>query len=168
MIDRVGWLRDGRISEVGCPDKWPHDEMQPEGISMKKTENLAKGKSESVGSLMCDRCGSHIPQGEDRDYYGKQLCEDCYMDALSPTRTCDPWAVHSAKQLGDKTGGLQTNPLQKKILEALTETGGMEPADLARRLGIEPVELDRETAALRHMEKVRGELREGRKYIVLW
>jgi hypothetical protein len=127
-----------------------------------------QSNAESERSVMCDRCGSHIPDEEGREYYGKLLCEDCYMDALSPTRTCDPWAVHSAKQLGDRTGGLQTNPLQKKILEALTETGGMEPGDLARRMGMKPVELDRETAALRHMEKVRGELREGRKYIVLW
>ncbi len=135
---------------------------------MKDHVNRAKGKLEAVEPLMCDRCGSNIPGGEGRDYYGKLLCEDCYMDALSPTRTCDPWAVHSAKKLGDKTGGLETSPLQKKILDVLTETGGMEPADLARRLEIEPVELNRETAALRHMEMVRGELREGRKYIVLW
>jgi DNA-binding MarR family transcriptional regulator len=90
------------------------------------------------------------------------------MDALSPTRTCDPWAVHSAKQLGDKTGGLQTNPVQTKILEILAETGGIEPGDLARRLGMTPVDLERETAALRHMEKLRAEMREGRKYIILW
>lgn len=135
---------------------------------MKKSADHVQKKSESDGSVTCDRCSSDIPKGEDREHYGKLLCEDCYMDALSPTRSCDPWAVHSAKQLGDRTGGLQTNPLQKKILEALAETGGMEPGDLARRLGIKPVELERETAALRHMEKVRGELREGRKFIVLW
>jgi hypothetical protein len=135
---------------------------------MRKSSDHVQKKSESDCSITCDRCGSDIPKGEDREHYGKLLCEDCYMDALSPTRTCDPWAVHSAKQLGDRTGGLQTNPLQKKILEALAETGGMEPGDLARRLGIKPVELDRETAALRHMEKVRGELRERRKFIVLW
>jgi len=135
---------------------------------MKKSADHVLKKSESGGSVTCDRCGSDIPEGEDREHYGKLLCEDCYMDALSPTRTCDPWAVHSAKQLGDRTGGLQTNPLQKKILEALAETGGMEPGDLAQRLEIKLVDLDRETASLRHMEKVRGELREGRKYIVLW
>jgi hypothetical protein len=135
---------------------------------MKKAVDQVQSKSESEPSVMCDRCGASIPEGDDREYYGKLLCEDCYMDALSPTRTCDPWAVHSAKQLGDKTGGLQTNALQKKILEVLAETGGIEPGDLARRLGIKPVELERETAALRHMEKLRAELREGKKYIVLW
>ena len=135
---------------------------------MKDVAREVQVESESKGLLTCDKCGSQIPQGEDREHYGKMLCEDCYMDALSPTRTCDPWAVHSAKQLGDKTGGLQTNPLQAKILKVLTETGGIEPGDLAQRLGISSVELERETAALRHMEKLRGELRQGKKYIVLW
>lgn len=117
---------------------------------------------------VCERCGSRIPEGDDREHYGKVLCEDCYMDALSPTRTCDPWAVHSAKQLGSQAGGLQVNPVQERILKILAETGGIEPHDLARRLDVNPLELEREIAALRHMEKLRGELREGRKYVVLW
>jgi len=135
---------------------------------METSVDDVQGKSELKGLVTCDKCGCSIPAGDDRDHYGKLLCEDCYMDALSPTRTCDPWAVHSAKQLGDKTGGLQTNPVQTKILEILAETGGIEPGDLARRLGMTPVDLERETAALRHMEKLRAEMREGRKFIILW
>jgi len=135
---------------------------------MKESVDHVQKSAVSEGSVQCDKCGSQIPEGEDREYYGKLLCEDCYMDALSPARTCDPWAVHSAKQLGDKTGGLQTNPLQTKILEVLAESGGVEPGDLAKRLGIKPADLERETAALRHMEKVRGELRGGRKFVILW
>jgi hypothetical protein len=133
---------------------------------MNESVDRTLAKSECARS--CDKCGSTIAAGEDRDYYGKVLCEDCYMDALSPTRTCDPWAVHSAKQLGDKTGGLQINPLQEKILSIVTETGGIEPSDLAKRLGISSADLERETASLRHMERTRAELREGKKYIVRW
>jgi hypothetical protein len=118
--------------------------------------------------MKCSKCGAEISLGDERDFYGRTLCEDCYMDALSPTRTCDPWAVHSAKQLGEKTGGLHTNQIQDQILKVLADTGGIEPGDLARRLEITPSELEREVAALRHMEKLRAELREGRKYIVLW
>lgn len=135
---------------------------------MNETSDRVEVKSESACAKSCDKCGSSIAEGDDRDYYGKVLCEDCYMDALSPTRTCDPWAVHSAKQLGEKTGGLQVNELQEKILKLVTETGGIQPADLAQRLGITPVDLERETAALRHMEKTRAELRDGKKYIVRW
>jgi DNA-binding MarR family transcriptional regulator len=91
------------------------------------------------------------------------------MDALSPPRTCDPWAVHSAKNLAQKGGASQElSPLQNQILEYLQETGGVEPREIAERLQIKPSELEREIAALRHLEKVRGELREGRKIIRLW
>lgn len=44
----------------------------------------------------------------------------------------------------------------------------MEPAILAERLQMRPSDLEREIAALRHMEKVRGELRQGKKVIRLW
>lgn len=135
---------------------------------MKESPDMMQKQCETKSAVLCDKCRSRIPAGDDREHYGKVLCEDCYMDALSPARTCDPWAVHSAKKLGDLPGGLQTNPLQDRILSILSETGGIEPPGLLARLGIKPDELDREIAALRHMEKLRAELREGRKYIVLW
>jgi hypothetical protein len=58
--------------------------------------------------------------------------------------------------------------VQEKILKILEETGGIEPGLLARRLELRPADLERESAALRHMEKVRGEMRDGRRVVVLW
>lgn len=119
--------------------------------------------------MQCERCHDSIEDGEEREYAGLMLCEDCYMDALSPTRTCDPWAVHSAKNLAQAGGGApELSPLQKDILEYLKETGGVEPREISERFQVKPSELEREIAALRHMEKVRGELREGRKIVRLW
>lgn len=123
---------------------------------------------ESYEPIACQRCGSSIPKGEDREYFGKILCEDCYMDAISPTRTCDPWAVHSAKSFGDATGGGVLTPRQTKIIDVLRATGGAEPSALAERIGIPLTEMEREIATLRHMEKIRAELRSGRKFIILW
>ncbi len=119
--------------------------------------------------MKCARCDNLVPPGQEREHLGQTLCEDCYMDVLSPAKTCDPWAVHSAKTLGKETGGKfdLTEP-QRKILEILNETGGVPPEHLVERLKIPPMDLEREIAALRHMEKVRGELREGKKYIRLW
>ncbi len=77
--------------------------------------------------MKCSRCDAQIREGDERDFYGQMLCEECYMDALSPTRTCDPWAVHSAKQLGDKTGGLHTSPVQDKILKFLLKPAELNP-----------------------------------------
>jgi len=90
------------------------------------------------------------------------------MDALSPARTCDPWAVHSAKSLAQQEGRVEINETQKKIIQILEETGGVEPRILVERLQIKPSDLERQIAALRHMEKVRGELREDKKVVRLW
>jgi hypothetical protein len=119
--------------------------------------------------MKCEKCGDAIETGEEREHHGQILCEDCYMDALSPARTCDPWAVHSAKSFVNKDGkGPEVTPIQARILDILSETGGVEPSVLVERLGIKPSDLEREIAALRHMEKVRGQLKQGKRIIRLW
>jgi hypothetical protein len=119
--------------------------------------------------MKCDKCGNTLTEGEEREMYGQTLCEDCYMDALSPARACDPWAVHSAKSFINEQGGkAHLNSIQVEILGILRETGGMEPKSLVEKLQIKPSDLEREIAALRHMEKIRGELRGGKRIIRLW
>jgi len=119
--------------------------------------------------MKCDRCSQTIDPNEEQEHFGQNLCEDCYMDALSPAKTCDPWAVHSAQSLAKSKGGtLELNKIQQQILRILKETGGVEPATMAERLQINPVDLEREVAPLRHMEKLRAELRDGRKFLILW
>jgi hypothetical protein len=119
--------------------------------------------------MECGRCGEQIPAGEEMDYYGQTLCEACFMQALSPARACDPWAVRSAQalsQIGGADSGL--SPSQASILQVLEETGGVEPAVLADKLQMKLPELERELATLRHMEKARGQMRAGKKIICLW
>lgn len=103
------------------------------------------------------------------ELHGQILCEDCYMDLLSPPRTCDPWAVHSAKTL-QKSGitDLELSPIQQKLVDILQEEGPQEPANLCERLQIKETDLERNIAALRHMEKIRGELKDGKKLIRLF
>jgi len=119
--------------------------------------------------MECERCKETIAKGEKREHHGQILCEDCYMDLLSPARTCDPWAVHSAQTLARNSGGsLELTEIQKKILEIVEETGGAEPGVVVERLQIKPADIEREVAALRHMEKIRGELRQGKKFLISW
>jgi hypothetical protein len=119
--------------------------------------------------MKCDRCSQTIDPNEAQEHFGQNLCEDCYMDALSPAKTCDPWAVHSAQSFAKSKGGaLELSEIQQKILLLLKETGGAEPAVIADRLQIKPADLEREIAALRHMEKLRGELRGDKKFLILW
>ncbi len=119
--------------------------------------------------MRCDRCNEIIEEGEERELHSQVLCEDCYMDALSPAKTCDPWAVHSAKTFSNERGArIEFSETQSKILQILKETGGAEPRVISEKLQIKPSDLEREIAALRHMEKVRGELREEKRFIRLW
>ena len=119
--------------------------------------------------MRCERCRETIEAGEERELNGQTLCEDCYTDALSPTRGCDPWAVHSAKSLlRESETGHKITEVQARILEILEETGGIELSLLSERLRMKPSDVEREIAALRHMEKIRGELRRGNRIIRLW
>jgi hypothetical protein len=121
--------------------------------------------------MKCHQCQTEIEPGEEKAHRDLLLCEDCYLDALSPAKVCDPWAVYCAKSLEEHTGGTFTlTPIQSEIMRILKETGGLEPADLLKELEgkITMPQLEREFASLRHMEKVRGERREGKVFIRLW
>ncbi len=119
--------------------------------------------------LHCDRCQAEIPEAESHVHLGQTLCEDCYMDTLSPARTCDPWAVHSAKTMaGSGAGASELTEIQRRILRLLAESGGLPLDELCRRLEMKPADVERQIAALRHMEKVRGALVDGVRLIRLW
>jgi hypothetical protein len=119
-------------------------------------------------TMQCDECKATIEPGELREHLGRNLCEECYMVALSPMKTRDPWAVHSAKTYEKHAGNERSlTPLQKAILRILKNEGPLEPTALQRKLGGDHSleDLQRAFSTLRHMEKVRGE-KQGQR--VLW
>ncbi|MDD3816093.1 MAG: hypothetical protein PHZ02_15780 [Desulfocapsaceae bacterium] len=121
--------------------------------------------------MLCknENCQAEIEEGEGREFHGRLLCDDCYMDALSPARTCDPWAVRSAglaKERGDTTE--HNGGLQQKIINLIKESGGLSLAELAEKLSVRQGDIEREIASLRHMEKIRAAMQDGKKVIVLW
>ena len=119
--------------------------------------------------MQCERCKCFMPEGEQKELHGQILCEDCYMDLLSPPRACDPWAVHSVITFLKKgTSDLKLTPIKQKIVDILQDKGPQEPAILCERLKVKETDLERDIAALRHMEKIRGELKGGKKMICLW
>ena len=119
--------------------------------------------------MKCDKCSQPIDSEEAREHNGRTLCEDCYMDALSPARACDPWAVYTAKSTLERGGtGATLTAAQERILRILEETEGIEPGELMERIGLQQADFEREIAALRHMEMLRAEMRDGVKVIRLW
>jgi hypothetical protein len=119
--------------------------------------------------MNCGRCGESIPHGEEMEYYGQVLCEDCYMQSISPAQACDPWAVRSAQSLSNLDEAYSSlTETQSNILQVLKETGGAPSEVIAQQLELSLPELERELATLRHMEKIRGQMRDGQKIICLW
>ena len=116
--------------------------------------------------MKCEMCGNPIEKGDEIKYHGQILCEDCYMDVLSPAKICDPWATYIAKSASDKE--ITITEFQDEILKILKETDGVEPEVLAEKLNLKLSDLQREIATLRHMEKIKGKMKEGKKVISLW
>jgi hypothetical protein len=119
--------------------------------------------------MQCEKCKNDIAGGEDRQLHGQIFCEDCYMERLSPAKACEPWAVFSAKSFAKhQDNESQLTPIQQEILTVLRKEGPTEPTKILVRLQIKEPVLERELATLRHMEKIQGELREGKRMIRLW
>ena len=121
--------------------------------------------------MKCEKCQAEIAADEQQIHLGQTLCEDCYMEALSPVRTCDPWAVHSARTFEQQMGGQsQLTDIQQEILNILAATGGLEAEELRMRLGgkLTQKELEIEFGTLRHMEKARAEKRGEKVFLCLW
>jgi hypothetical protein len=116
--------------------------------------------------MKCEKCNKQIKPGDEMNHNGTTMCEDCYIDTLSPTRPCDPWAVYTAKSFSGKDAVFNAD--QTKILKILKETGGVEFSALVEMLKMAPDEVKREFATLRHMEKARGEMRDGKTVLCLW
>jgi hypothetical protein len=90
---------------------------------------------------------------------------------LSPLKTCDPWAVYSAKNLEKSAGkDLPLTVIQTQMLKILKEKGVMEPRELLVASGshLQLQDLEREFATLRHMEKARGEKKGDKVFWRLW
>ncbi len=104
----------------------------------------------------CTKCGASLQDEEPREHLGEVLCEDCYLDALSPVKTCDPWAVHTARSLKDLPGGLTLTPRQQQLYDLVKERGEVPKQEAARVLGVSEDELQREFAVLRHLEMLRA------------
>jgi hypothetical protein len=104
----------------------------------------------------CDRCGCACDAGDLRDLAGKNVCEDCFLDGVEITKTCDPWAVHSAKNTLSADGKPLLTDLQQQIYDLIVQEKELTPEEAASRLKIPETELRREFATLRHLELLRG------------
>ena len=120
--------------------------------------------------MQCDRCQTVIEPGEEQGHQGRVLCEDCFLEAVSRVKVCDPWAVYCATSTERHGGPATLTPIQSEILRVLQKQESLEPAELLQALGgkLTMPQLEQEFAALRHLEKVRGEKAGAKVVIRLW
>ena len=114
--------------------------------------------------MKCDMCHEKIPQGESHEHAGKNLCDDCYMDAMQPATGCDPWAVYLATRTKNRDESLSQT--QRTILELVAEKGRVSIDELLEATGLDLKDLQNEVVTLRHMEKVMWERRPDDKFIL--
>ena len=83
--------------------------------------------------MKCQRCQREISEDESFGYFGEVLCDDCYMDVMSPARSCDPWAVYSATRTRESAGLTGTeglNSLQQAIYTFIKSKGKSTPEEV--------------------------------------
>lgn len=119
--------------------------------------------------MNCTKCNVEISKGEEREYHHEVLCEDCYMDVLSPAKFCDPWADYSAKSFIEKNPHSALSQNQMIIMGTIKECGEVNPLFLMEKLKdkISPEVGERETAALHRMGKIMIENNDGNIIIKL-
>lgn len=50
--------------------------------------------------MICEMCKEQIAEGDQCNHLGKILCEDCYVEAIEPPRTCDYSCCSAPRVLG--------------------------------------------------------------------
>lgn len=119
--------------------------------------------------MICERCKETIPEGDDVfDHYGKKLCEDCYIGAVQPPRSCDPTAVDSARSTRTMLGQSGTQgltPLQKRIYDLICDKGKIPREELFKSFDLPQWEMEKQFAILRHCELIRATKEDGKIYV---
>ena len=119
--------------------------------------------------MECKKCNALIPKGEEREHKNDMLCEDCYIDVLSPAVFCDPWASFTAESFKKNNRTTAFTESQKIILKVLRETGGLDSNDLAENLKdqISWEDGERDCAAMHRMGEISFENRNGAVFICI-
>ena len=121
--------------------------------------------------MVCQKCNATIPAGEEVKYRGQTLCEDCYVEALEPPRSCDVAAVYSAKSARKAAGQEGTDgltDLQKALYNYVQAEGPVTHEQVMQKLNISRLQLEKNFAVLRHCELLRAFRENGQVFITVW
>ena len=111
--------------------------------------------------MKCEQCGADMEPDEVREYGGKSICEDCYIDALTPAKSCDPWATYTASRLDTQ----DLTSVQEAILACIDQTGEASLEKIMTETGLSEKDFQREFASLHHMGLTGAAQRPGNKKV---
>jgi hypothetical protein len=111
--------------------------------------------------MKCEQCGRSMEIDEAREFNNQQLCEDCYIDAITPAKTCDPWATYTASRLVSQ----ELTTQQEAILAYIDENGEATLQQMLAVTGLSEKDFLREFATLHHMELAGAAQRPGNKRV---
>lgn len=118
--------------------------------------------------MECEGCGRSITAEDSYTHLGRQLCDDCYIDAQQPVKACDPWAVYLAGRTRDSSAAGDVaglTDLQREIYEFIRQGDRVAPEVVMARFNLSQGELQTQVAVLRHCELVRGQKEGDRVYL---
>lgn len=121
--------------------------------------------------MICERCKEQIDEGDQCNHLGKILCEDCYVEAIEPPRTCDVAAVYSAKmsrKLAGQEGTDGLTDLQKDIYNFIKAEGKVTHEQILKKFNLAKWELEKNFATLRHCELVSGFKENNQVFVKIW
>lgn len=121
--------------------------------------------------MICEICKEQIAEGDQCNHLGKILCEDCYVEAIEPPRTCDVAAVYSAKmsrKLAGQEGTDGLTDLQKDIYNFIKAEGKVTHEQILKKFNLAKWQLEKNFATLRHCELVSGFKENNQIFVRIW
>jgi predicted HTH transcriptional regulator len=115
--------------------------------------------------MKCAVCGKEIPADEVHEYKGKTLCEDDYIEAISPEKHCDPWATYLASRESGATGVASLSDLQKEIAKFLKEKRKGTRQEVMDKFKLSASDLEEHLRVLMHSENVQELTEAGESYL---
>ena len=119
--------------------------------------------------MQCQRCQCEIMESESLKHHDETLCEDCYIDAVSPAKACNPWAVYLATRTRETSGlkGIEgLTSIQQEVYEFIKSKEKVTAAEIMTNFHIKQPELENIYATLRHCELVKGQKDNDKVYFV--
>ena len=120
-------------------------------------------------TVKCSRCGTEVSEDEAYSYQGQTLCEDCYIDAISPDRECDPWAsylsAYERKGAGLKgVDGL--SEVQKKVYQFIKNSGRATREEIMAQFDLSAADMVPQLKVLMYAELVKEHSEGGTMYLI--